>query len=370
MFIRDTWYVVAHSADVVREGVLGRTVLDESVVVFRRGDGSLGALENRCPHRLLPLSMGQVVGNDLRCGYHGATFDASGRCVSIPGGTAVPRGARVRHYPVIERCGFVWVWPGEPAHADDGSSIPEFLSYGVDPFDAADGQMLSFAADYRLIVDNLLDAGHASFVHATTFGAPLWTLSPKEEGGLDGQDADFQFDIKDDGIDYRFSARNTIVGPVFAQAYARKVGRGKVEDRLDIDLDVQWAAPSLFIFSSVTRGVGEGREEGVGLINLHALTPETAHSTHYFFRNAYRFLDKSDEFKSFWHEAAIRAFTEDKIVIETQQQSIGERNLFDHKLVSFPGDRLGIQGRRILDRLEKQGSAERSAGHTAQRTTA
>src|SRR5689334_2658457 len=120
MFLKASWYVAARSAE-VKGGKggqpLGRVLLNEPVVLFRREDGSAVALEDRCCHRQLPLSMGKVEGDALRCGYHGLKFDTSGKCVEIPGQDSIPPQARVRAYPLVERYRWLWIWMGDPAQA-------------------------------------------------------------------------------------------------------------------------------------------------------------------------------------------------------------------------------------------------------------
>ena len=111
MFLRNRWYVAAFSEDLAGKP-LGRTLLGEPVVLFRLADGAPVALEDRCVHRQAPLSLGEVVGDALRCSYHGLCFDATGACVRVPGQRAIPPGARVRAYPVAESQGFVFVWIG------------------------------------------------------------------------------------------------------------------------------------------------------------------------------------------------------------------------------------------------------------------
>ena len=96
MFLRNGWYVAAWNREVTRERPLGRTLLGEPVVLYRRADGTPVALEDRCCHRHAPLSLGTVVGDDLRCGYHGLKFDGCGVCVEIPGQDRIPPDARIR----------------------------------------------------------------------------------------------------------------------------------------------------------------------------------------------------------------------------------------------------------------------------------
>ena len=93
MFMRNCWYVAAWDDEIGGETPLGRTLLGEPVVLFRAADGTAAALEDRCCHRHLPLSLGKVVGDNLQCGYHGLEFDTSGDCVLVPGQTQVPPGS-------------------------------------------------------------------------------------------------------------------------------------------------------------------------------------------------------------------------------------------------------------------------------------
>src|SRR5262245_57370493 len=126
MFIRNTWYIAAEPQEVTARP-LARTILEKPVVLFRTESGKAVALEDRCPHRFAPLSLGKVIGERIQCGYHGAQFDASGACALVPGQNIVPPKARVVSYPIVEKHGYVWIWPGDPAGAGDLSSIPDFL---------------------------------------------------------------------------------------------------------------------------------------------------------------------------------------------------------------------------------------------------
>ncbi len=118
MFLRNAWYVAAWADEVVADRPFGRTLLDEPVVLFREAGGAPVALEDRCCHRHYPLSRGRMVDGALECGYHGLTFDGTGKCIRIPAQTAIPESACVRRYPVVERNKWIWIWMGDPALAD------------------------------------------------------------------------------------------------------------------------------------------------------------------------------------------------------------------------------------------------------------
>ncbi|MDC0032939.1 Rieske 2Fe-2S domain-containing protein [Alphaproteobacteria bacterium] len=90
-------------------------MLNEQMVLYRDTGGRPIVLEDRCVHRQAPLSLGEVVGDHLQCGYHGFTYDHTGACIRVPSQTQILSGAAVRAYPVIEKQGFFHVWPGHPA---------------------------------------------------------------------------------------------------------------------------------------------------------------------------------------------------------------------------------------------------------------
>ena len=114
----DFWYPLAWSED-VREGkTLARRFAGEPVVLFRGKSGQVFALEDRCAHRQIPLSLGVVDGENLKCGYHGWTYNCAGKCVDVPylGRERLPNG--VRSYPTREVDGLIFIFPGDAALAD------------------------------------------------------------------------------------------------------------------------------------------------------------------------------------------------------------------------------------------------------------
>ena len=166
--IRNTWYVCARSQDIGR-ALTPLTILGDEIVVFRRTDGTVAALEDACPHRKLPLSKGTLDGDHVVCGYHGLTFDGSGTCVAAPTQPeAVPRRARVQSHPVQERYGFVWVWMGDAEKAAQTPLI-DIPDYDNPAWGRTDCGALDIACNYLWITDNLLDPSHVAWVHLTSF---------------------------------------------------------------------------------------------------------------------------------------------------------------------------------------------------------
>ena len=73
MWIRNAWYVAAWTHEIEPGRIHARTIIDQPLVLYRTTDGIV-ALEDRCPHRFAPLSLGRLEGDALRCMYHGLKF--------------------------------------------------------------------------------------------------------------------------------------------------------------------------------------------------------------------------------------------------------------------------------------------------------
>src|SRR6187401_3606755 len=125
MFLKNYWYVAASTPEIGRKP-FRRIIMNEPVMMYRTGDGTPVALEDRCPHRRLPLSMGKLVSDDvIQCHYHGLRFDRTGACVRVPGQDMIPATARIKTYPVVDRYKWLWIWMGDPALADP-AKIPDY----------------------------------------------------------------------------------------------------------------------------------------------------------------------------------------------------------------------------------------------------
>ena len=167
-FLKNSWYVVALSSQ-LQDRLEPRRILGEAVVLYRKTDGQPAALEDACPHRKLPLSMGRIKGDAVECGYHGLTFDCAGTCIDAATQPRIPAFARVRSYPVRERYGLIWIWMGEPekaAHHD----LFEIGTYDNPRWHVTQGDNMLVKCNYLWVVDNLLDPSHVAWVHRSSFG--------------------------------------------------------------------------------------------------------------------------------------------------------------------------------------------------------
>lgn len=154
----DVWCPVVRSQEVGKRGIAHTEVQGCPVVVFRGEDGVVRALEDRCPHRGVALSLGQVKGQGLQCGYHGWVLDGAGAVCRAPGNPALEGAPRVRSYACQEALGLVWLFVGAPERA---ASVP--LATPT-PFGKGVGADLLLSLDaeghWSLALDNGLDLFH------------------------------------------------------------------------------------------------------------------------------------------------------------------------------------------------------------------
>ncbi|NNC37661.1 MAG: (2Fe-2S)-binding protein [Acidimicrobiales bacterium] len=118
------WQPIALSESIGSEVPIRVCYEAKEVALFRDGIGKVRALKDRCPHRRVPLSLGKVIEGELRCAYHGWTFDgSSGACTQIPNLSdeeKVPSRYKVDAYSVHEDNGFVFLWSGQNPPSKDG----------------------------------------------------------------------------------------------------------------------------------------------------------------------------------------------------------------------------------------------------------
>jgi phenylpropionate dioxygenase-like ring-hydroxylating dioxygenase large terminal subunit len=342
LFLRNYWYVAATDSEIGRKP-LARTILGEPIVFFRTEAGVPAALEDRCAHRHLPLSMGKLDGDELQCHYHGLRFGTDGRCVRVPGQEHIPQGAKVRSYPVAERYHWLWIWMGDPALADP-EKITDF--HWLDDANwGAKSAYLYVEANWQLVVDNLLDLTHLAFVHDTTIGNMALAEFAK-----------VKVDRTPNNVTVTRWTINHEPPPTF-----QKVGglTGKV-DRWQI---IDFTPPAFLRLDVGATPTGTGapqgkRVGGFAMRNLNAITPETETTSHYFWGQAQDIAPYNPETTNKIFEQIQTAFYEDVAVFSAQQKNI---NRFPNALqVDINADAGVLAARRILSRLY---DAEQTAAH-------
>ena len=202
---------MACTADEIDEKPLGRKICGINMVFYRGVGNQVAALDDFCPHRGAPLSLGKVCEGKLVCGYHGLEMGCDGKTVAMPG-QRVGGFPAITSYAVQERYGFIWVWPGERALADPGQI--QHLEWHDHPDWAYGGGLFHIGCDYRLMIDNLMDLTHETYVHSTSIGQPEIDETPCETK-VDGEKVitqRFMEDIAADSIEAMLQAYSAGTG--------------------------------------------------------------------------------------------------------------------------------------------------------------
>lgn len=308
-FLLDCWYVAAWDHELIDGRMLARTILGQPVVLYKGESGRLVALDDRCCHRGALLSQGRVEGDCVRCMYHGLKFDASGRCVQIPGQDNIPPKLGVRGYPVVERDRLVWIWMGDAAQADPAKILD--FPYLRDPGWRGHPGYLHYDANYLLIVDNLADFAHLAFVHARTLGG-------SEEYAFKSKPA--AIERLDDGFRVERWHMNAPPPP-----FHRKVVPGDAPvDRRNI---ARMYVPGIFFMETLLAPAGVGAEKGElagarQYRNCQFFTPETSRSTHFFWDYLHDTDLGNPNVALSLYRSMVDGFHEDKAIIEAQQKTL------------------------------------------------
>ena len=339
-FIRNEWYAAAWAAE-VGSRPLARRILGEDVVLYRTAKGTPAALTDRCAHRFAPLSMGTVQGDHLVCGYHGVGYDCSGQCVRVPGQERIPPGLRVRSYPVAEKFGLVWVWPGDPDRASHTKliDIPQFAE------DALSCGYHRFESNYLNIADNLLDPAHTSYVHRGTIGNAA------------AEDIPVQAEESGDVVVAGRWINDSPPVPII-QRFARPKGN---VDRWQLYY-LKVPCTSWVDFGALDAGLPHTDEEkaraAFRVLSYAMLTPESERSTHYFWFQIRNFARGDEAVTREFVDLYRRTFDEDQVLLEAIQRI--EDRPSGPKPVRIASDGGLVRMRRILERrLEEERRLDR-----------
>lgn len=339
MFLRNYWYVAALAEEVGRTP-MQRQILNEPVVMYRTEAGTPVALLDMCPHRNLPLSMGQLVGDNLRCGYHGLTFDPSGKCVRVPGQVNIPPRCRARAYSLVEKWRWLWIWMGDPAQADE-TAIPEFY-WNDDPAWTYTGGHFHIRCNYQLLVDNLLDLSHEAYVHPSTIGNDAVAETPCKT------------DVHGTTVRTYRLMENCPPPPLYVKL------RGFAEN-IDRSQDITFKPPSNILIKSksVPHGAPDRANSGLEYRVVNGITPADETSCHHFWAVPRNFAPDPEITKLF-HAGSVRAFSEDVVVLEAQQAMLNRRPR-DMQWIDVNADSGGVAARRVTAKLLAEEQTLRSA---------
>jgi phenylpropionate dioxygenase-like ring-hydroxylating dioxygenase large terminal subunit len=335
MLIRNAWYVAARKADIETK-LLARTILNEKVVLFRKPDGQVAALEDRCCHRQVPLSKGILREDQVECWYHGLRFDSTGRCVHIPSQPNIPRRVCVRTYPIAEKYGFVWIWIGAAERADE-ALIPD---HWVCSAPELEGEMSYFyiETDYRLGLDNLLDLSHIAFVHPHTIASRAVA------------EANVSVNVQGNTVRVSRTLRNEPAPPLLKHMMSL--------DAIDRVQDVVFWPISNTRVETTAHPPGQPDGQKLRLFTTTIFTPETERTMHTWVGMHRDFALHNPELTKLITQQVIVTVNEDKDVTEHLQRNWDA----SAPTINLAVDQAPLAARRILERLyrEQTNGAHRS----------
>lgn len=336
IWLKNAWYVAGFVNELDDGSVVARRFLGTPVVMLRHSDGRVAALEDRCPHRLLPLSAGTRVGDELQCGYHGMRFSVQGQCTLAPGQTHIPTQACVRSFPLQERHGLLWIWMGEAAKADS-DLIPD-IRWNDHPEWTPSRGYHHVKADFRLSVDNLMDLGHESWVHLRTIGQEEEECIPNFP---------VKVSMPAEGLVRAHREMPDIDPPPFFAMVLNHQGR---INRWQTALSL---SPSICMTDFGVYPVGTSPDGAYRSHVLHLLTPETETTTHYFWSVARNRRLGDEALTEAICKAIAQTFDEDAVVLALQQEAVSKHG-GPVPMVAMKVDEAPIRARRQLDSLIKR----------------
>jgi vanillate O-demethylase monooxygenase subunit len=338
--VRNGWYVAAFANEVTRS-LLARTILNQPVVLYRKEDGAAVAVGGRCPHRHFPLGAGRLEGDAIQCGYHGITFAADGKCVSIPSQSGVPQAYRIPTYPLREHGLWIWIWMGDAEKADTGL-LPKLSEIGLTGDNVISRPFYAQQVNgrYQLLNDNLLDLTHLAYLHRSSIGTDENASTPEEQ-------------VKRPGfLSSRRYIRNADAPPVM-----KATGRysGKIDRVSGMD----------FYLPGFHAGIGDmlypadhPEHPGKPIVTsrvYHAVTPSTYKSCLYFFAMASPDKAGLDEMYEFLKPV----IDEDKFATEEIEKMLAVIGENPSELL-IRSDKNAVEGRRMLQAMMDAESATSS----------
>lgn len=339
-FPRNAWYVAARSAEVSHQ-LLARWILGDPVVLYRTEAGEAVAMVDRCIHRQMPLSMGRLKGDQIECGYHGLTYDTGGRCTRIPGTTAIPDRVRVRAYRLYEEFGLIWIWPGDPALADE-SLLPDHHWY-TDPGWSTAAGTLHMNGRAQLLNENLLDLSHLSFLHPESIGTPEIAEVP------------IKVAFDDRTVTVRREMTDVPCPPFFTQIT-------DITTTLDRQQIAEYTAPSFHVSTATIKPHGDVDDSRMcNQKVMHAITPETRTSSHYFWSVSRDFAVGDDAVTRYVLSSIEDVFGQDIRALEAIEHIISAWEPSYPIELNIKVDAGPLQSRRILERMiaaERKGQAK------------
>lgn len=352
-FLKNCWYVAALSTDVDAFNLFKRKIMNINVVIYRTQDGEPVALQDRCPHRFAPLSLGKRDGDELVCPYHALKFNSTGQCTHNPHGKGhIPTAAKVQTFPLVERYGFLWIWMGDADSADD-ELIPDYSELVSGHENSVGHTYMHVKCNFELLTDNVMDLSHIDHVHGeiiTTRGK-LSPLVPKVTETHNSIAARWEWEQQ---------PAMMIFAPLLPSP----------SESAEQYFNIIWTAPSHIQLTVAAVQNGEFGVDDLNQYDLHTTTPETENTTHYFFATRRNHIEEDASFNVMKIQNMHRAFEDEDVpLLEAVQDEMVSTDFFSLNPVLMSNDIAPVRVRKKLLELIEQENQHNDVDDSAQNLT-
>jgi vanillate O-demethylase monooxygenase subunit len=336
-FIQNRWYAASWSDDLT-DKPLGRRIADKEITLFRKSDGTVAAVSSRCPHRFAPMYYGEVIGDNIRCRYHGLLFDGEGKCVENPDGSKPPPMC-LDKFHVVEDTGMIWVWIGE---SEPDVDVPHHVRTATTPPSGAMAKgYLHVKCNYLSLLDNLVDHSHAPQLHELL----------RTDAAMSNSKHDLHYD--EDEIMLETKALDTKISPFLGAIWDG--AKGNIDQRIRST----WTDPGNIAIEAAITNTGEPWENGTTTLSVHLIVPETENTSHYFWGQARcDKLDDEELTKKIGEGLSHIFLTEDAWMIEGQQKMMDGEEFWSLKPAMLPQDKGTVMVRRRIEKILKEQAAD------------
>jgi len=332
--IKNYWYLICPVSE-VRDQIITKTLNGQKIIIFRDNDGNLAALEDRCCHRNVQLSLGYLREGKIVCGYHGWEYNSHGNCVLIPSQlpeNKIPPTAKVKSYPIQEFNRWVWVFLGDPEKSEriNPLDIPEMNQWEYTY------KAYTFRANLESTAESLVDPYHIAFAHKNSIGSFM--------GQIEDFPANFDIQFHEDGI----------------EGYYNRANRGSVGEKMYFGKEENLNTYYRFYFPNISRLQINFKKRTL-LILEHVVQVDDDHVEMMQITLWDNIFPKFPAFgRFFMARKSKKIVTEDIVLLESQlklRRSSGE----DFQEISVKGDEVSLAFRKFWHRKVIENESENNA---------
>lgn len=333
-FLKNVWYCAGWAEELNDDALVGRKILGKHLMLYRKQNGDVVAVDDACPHRFAPLHQGKRIGDNVQCPYHGLEFGPTGECTKNPHGSGViPKACKIQDYPMVERHNALWIWMGDAEKANP-DHIPDFsMTVPREGWATVYGNH-SVKAGYELVVDNLLDRSHVQYLH------PLLIQENLPDNYSDEHSTEVQGDVVWDYHAQYNCPKVPFLNMVWPEA----------PDFTEQFFNVRWEAPGNMLLDAGMSVMGSNREVGFKVPSANLITPADENETHYFWNQCRNMRTQDPELDKMIHAGVSKTFAEEdaKIIEDSLPLMGGSSDLMSLKPVLLDIDEASMRCRRII----------------------